>query len=68
MENGVLRWPAVKRLTGLSRVTIWRLTRAGQFPSAVILGANSRGWRTSEIASWLEARPRVGGQKVGVER
>jgi prophage regulatory protein len=60
MENKVLRWPAVKTLTGLSRPTIWRMERKGRFPSRVQLGASSVGWREDEIWAWINSRPRVG--------
>ena len=54
----ILRTAAVTRLTGLSRTTIWRLERQGEFPSRVRLGVNSVGWREEEIARWINSRPR----------
>jgi len=54
----ILRTAEVARLTGLSRTTLWRLERSGEFPSRVRLGQNSVGWREDEIARWIEARPR----------
>jgi prophage regulatory protein len=62
--NDVIRWPLVKNKVGLSRVTAWRLERAGKFPKRVKLGENSVGWRLDEVEAWLESRPRVGGRKV----
>jgi predicted DNA-binding transcriptional regulator AlpA len=54
----ILRAAAVIRLTGLSRTTLWRLERQGEFPARVRLGLNSVGWREEEIARWINTRPR----------
>ena len=58
MNNPMLRPPEVMKRTGLSRTTLWRRVRAGTFPAPYQLGANSIGWPESEIATWLESRPR----------
>lgn len=54
----IMRIPDVARVTGLSRTTIWRLERAGNFPRRLRLSANSVGWSSEEVAAWLEALPR----------
>ena len=46
---------------GLSRTSIYRLMRAGQFPEAVKVGPKAVRWRQSEINAWLQARPRATG-------
>ncbi len=46
------------RAGGLSRVTIWRRVRDGDFPSPIRLGGpktRAVGWRRSEIEDWLKA-------------
>ncbi len=54
----------VKRV-GLSRVTIWRLERAGKFPDRVNLTDSRIGWIETEIDEWIEARPRgICGRKI----
>jgi prophage regulatory protein len=58
MNNTMLRQPEVLRRTGLSRTTIWRKIRAGDFPAPRQLGSNSIGWPESEITEWLEGCPR----------
>lgn len=50
----VLRAKAVSEMTGLSRVTIWRWERNGEFPKRIRLGANSVGWIQSEVVAWVE--------------
>lgn len=58
--GGLIRWPDVQTLTGLSRSTVDRLERAGSFPRRVILSENAVGWRKAEILAWTanrEARP-----------
>jgi predicted DNA-binding transcriptional regulator AlpA len=54
----ILRTADVVRRTGLSRTTLWRLERKGDFPTRVHLGLNSVGWRVEEIDAWIDRRPR----------
>jgi prophage regulatory protein len=54
----VIRIRAVIKATGLSRTTIWRLERRGDFPKRLRLGPNSTGWLEAEIQQWIESRPR----------
>ena len=54
----MLRVAEVVSRTGLSRTSLWRRLRAGDFPRPIQLGPNSVGWRDSEIEAWLESRPR----------
>lgn len=56
VSYSILRLPAVKSLTGLSRSTIYLRISYGQFPKAVSLGARAVGWVESEIQDWLEQR------------
>ena len=58
--NRILRTPEVVRVTGLSKTTIWRRVRSGDFPAPVKLGSpdsRSIGWRQEEIEKWIESRP-----------
>jgi prophage regulatory protein len=52
-----LRKPAVLTVTGLSERTLYRMVKAGTFPSPKRLGPNSVGWRASTIKSWNDSRP-----------
>ena len=58
--SGILRLPAILKLTGLCRTTIWRMVKAGTFPQPVQLGARAVGWRASDVEEWLESRPVAG--------
>lgn len=53
LPDRILRAKEVQDMTGLSRTTVWRLERKGQFPARVILGANSIGWRFLEVNEWI---------------
>jgi predicted DNA-binding transcriptional regulator AlpA len=55
----ILKAKEVIALIGLSRVTIWRLERLGQFPRRVLISPRRVGWFESEIMEWLLSRPRV---------
>ena len=43
-------------MTGLSRVTIWRLERAGLFPQRRRIGKAAVGWIEQEVESWIKSR------------
>lgn len=55
----ILRMRKVIERTGLSRATIHRKVRSGDFPSPVTLGPNAIGWHQGEVAAWIASRPRV---------
>lgn len=42
-----------KRITGLSRSTVWRLEREGNFPQRRLAGKNSCGWLLSDLLLWM---------------
>lgn len=56
MAQTVLRLPAVKARTGLSRSTIYACIAQGRFPKQVSLGARAVGWLESDVEAWLQAR------------
>ncbi|HEK1481302.1 AlpA family transcriptional regulator [Pseudomonas aeruginosa] len=49
----LLRLPNVCALVGLSKSQIYRLIRAGEFPAAVQLGANSVAWPAEHVHAWV---------------
>ena len=53
----LLRMKQVVTMTGLSRMTIYRLEAAGQFPARRRLGTNSVGWIEEDVAMWIASRP-----------
>lgn len=52
----LLRFPAVRDRTGLSRSTIWRLERQGAFPKHHRISANAVAWVEDEIADWIRSK------------
>ena len=54
MATAILRLPAVKQRTGLSRSTIYLRISEDSFPKPVSLGGRAVGWIESEIDDWLE--------------
>jgi len=52
----MLRERDVKALTGLSRITRWRLERRNEFPKKVQLTARCVGWCEAEVVAWLKTR------------
>lgn len=56
MTHTILRLPAVKAKTGLSRSTIYLRVADGTFPKPVSLGSRAVGWLESEVEAWLQLR------------
>jgi prophage regulatory protein len=52
----ILRLPAVKARTGLSRSTVYLRVAQGTFPKPVSLGGRAVGWLEAEIQEWLQGR------------
>ena len=62
MTERVLRIKEVVERTGLSRSTLDRLVKSGDFPEARQLGrkgSRAKGWLLSEVEDWIVNRPRV---------
>jgi prophage regulatory protein len=53
----LLRIQEVISITGISRMTIYRLEKDGLFPGRRRLGKNSVAWLDEDITSWVAARP-----------
>jgi len=53
MATAILRLPAVKARTGLSRSTIYLRISDGSFPKPVSLGGRAVGWIEAEVNDWL---------------
>jgi len=49
----ILRLPAVKARTGLSRSTIYLRIAQGEFPQPVSLGGRAVGWVEAEVQAWV---------------
>ena len=56
MADALIRLPAVKSRTGLSRSTIYLKMSRSEFPSPVPLGARAVGWLEEEISAWISGR------------
>ena len=51
-----LSWGAVVRTVGLSKTTIWRLTRKQQFPRPCKISDGRVGFSASEVQAWIADR------------
>lgn len=68
MATNILRLPAVKTRTGLSRSTIYLRMSKGDFPTAISLGGRAVGWLESEVNEWISRHIEARGKSVqGVE-
>lgn len=64
MAHAVLRLPAVKSRTGLSRSSIYLRMAQGNFPKPINLGDRAVGWLEAEIDEWLQQQIKAS-RKVG---
>jgi prophage regulatory protein len=46
------------KTTNLSRSTLWRLEKRGEFPQRINISSNRVGWYEDEVSTWIESRPR----------
>lgn len=54
-----LRLPAVMKLTGLGRSTIYRMVADNRFPCPVRIASRAVAWRRTDLDRWSESRPVV---------
>ena len=63
VRHRVIRTSEVARRLGVSRTTLWRLRRTGDFPPPLRLGTATEhpllGWLERDVDDWLASRPRV---------
>ena len=55
-QERILRLEEVTKMVGLSRTTLWRMERKGEFPARIPLSNRSVGWRFVDIDKWLRER------------
>ena len=55
----LIRSPELVKKVGLSRVTIWRMERNGQFPRRRRIGPGSVGWLEREVDEWIDSREKL---------
>ena len=55
MALRIMRLNEVKKVTGMSKTTIYRYEKEGRFPARVNLGVRSIGWFEDDIESFLKS-------------
>lgn len=55
----ILRFPELKDIIKLSRSTIDRLEKVGDFPKRIYLGKNSVAWCAEDIYKWLRQKQKL---------
>lgn len=59
-----LRPREVVQMIGVSRATLWRMVRAGQFPPPVRITIRNRGYLLESVETWMRARAE--GRPLGI--
>lgn len=62
MNLRIMRLDEVKKVTGLSKTSIYRFEKSGAFPKKVSIGKRSVGWFESDIEQFLLALRDAGDQ------
>jgi prophage regulatory protein len=52
------RLPAVISLVGLSRSTIEKLVKLGEFPAPVKIGERAKAWHSEDVHAWIDSKKR----------
>jgi prophage regulatory protein len=52
-EPALLRRPSIQARTGLSKTTLYRLMKAGEFPRPVVIAKRAVAWRAADLSDWL---------------
>lgn len=63
VDDPIIRPKELHRMMGVSRQTIDRMIKRGEFPAARKLSPKLRGWPESIIKQWREARDQEAEQK-----
>lgn len=64
----LLRRQEVEERCQLSRSTLYRMMREGEFPEPIKVGARAVRWPELEIEAWLSDRPRATGDLAEFRR
>jgi prophage regulatory protein len=68
MATTILRLPEVKRITGLSRSSIYLRISQGRFPRSISLGGRAVGWVSSDVSNWVDERILLSRAECRLER
>jgi prophage regulatory protein len=60
VEDRIVLWPERATLIPLSRVTLWKMRRSGDFPQPIKLSPNRIGWKLSAVRAWIASREKAG--------
>ncbi len=58
----VLRPKDVCHALGISKATLWRLTKTPDFPKPIQMGPRAIAWHVEAIAEWAKNRPIADGE------
>lgn len=56
IKHTIYRLKDVIQITSLSRSSIYDYMSKGNFPKPIKLGVRAVGWRSADIAAWLDSR------------
>jgi prophage regulatory protein len=55
-EGTIIRLPQVEESVGLKKSAIYKLIKAGDFPSQIKLGKRASGWLESAVQTWIQKK------------
>lgn len=54
MNERLIRLPEVVKMTGLSKTTIWRYEKKGEFPKHFNITVRTSAWKLSDIMAYIQ--------------
>lgn len=55
-DHELMCYREVVAFVKLSRASVWRFVRAGQFPPPLLFGPRSPRWKRSHLERWMEQK------------
>ena len=56
MSDTLLRIKSVQQKTGLSRSTVYKLAKVGDFPSPIKLSERCSAWVAADVDQWIDSK------------
>ena len=56
LQKKIYRVKDLVEILGISRTTIYRMRKTGEFPRPISLGDRAKGWLWEDIEEWVKSR------------
>ena len=56
VDDRIVRPSEARRILGISKATLWRMTKRGELPRPMRISRGAVGWRSSTIEAFIDQR------------